>query len=106
MTTLAQTTSDSEAVPSQPFATPSQNLATSPLPSDARLVDIRSVNTKIALDIRYATTNNFLKGKVYPVVRCVLRGAAARRLSLVQKDLVKKGLGLKVYDCYRPLSVQ
>ncbi len=80
--------------------------ATSPLPADARLVDIRSVNTKIALDIRYATTNNFLKRKVYPVGRCVLRGAAAKRLSQVQDDLAKNGLGLKVYDCYRPLSVQ
>jgi len=106
ITTLAQTTSDSETVPSQPFTTPSQKLATSPLPYDARLVDIRSVNSKIALDIRYATTNNFLKGKVYPVARCVLRGAAARRLSQVQDDLAKSGLGLKVYDCYRPLSVQ
>jgi D-alanyl-D-alanine dipeptidase len=106
MTTLAQTTSDSEVVPSQSFATSSQSLTTSPLPFDARLVDIRSVNTKIALDIRYATTNNFLKGKVYPVARCVLRGAAARRLSQVQDDLATSGLGLKVYDCYRPLSVQ
>jgi D-alanyl-D-alanine dipeptidase len=30
----------------------------------------------------------------------------ARRLSQVQQDLERQGLGLKVYDCYRPLSVQ
>jgi D-alanyl-D-alanine dipeptidase len=70
------------------------------------LVDIRSVNTKIAIDMRYATENNFLKRKLYPVARCVLRGAAAQRLSQVQDDLANQGLGLKVYDCYRPLSVQ
>jgi D-alanyl-D-alanine dipeptidase len=81
-------------------------LAQSSLPYDARLIDIRTVNPKIALDIRYATTNNFLKRQLYPVARCVLRGAAARRLSQVQQELEKKGLGLKVYDCYRPLSVQ
>jgi D-alanyl-D-alanine dipeptidase len=105
-TTLAQTDSPTESAPTQPLTTPSQNAAKPQLPYDARLVDIRSVNTKIALDIRYATTNNFLKRKLYPVSRCVLRGAAARRLSQVQNDLAKKGLGLKVYDCYRPLSVQ
>jgi D-alanyl-D-alanine dipeptidase len=99
MTTLAQTDSPTESAPSQ-------NFASSPLPYDARLIDIRTVNSKIALDIRYATENNFLKRKLYSSARCVLRGAAARRLSQVQQDLEKKGLGLKVYDCYRPLSVQ
>ncbi len=105
-TTLAQTASSTVSVPSQPPSIPSQNAAKSQLPYEARLVDIRSVNDKIAIDIRYATTNNFLKRKLYPVGRCVLRGAAARRLSQVQDDLAKQGLGLKVYDCYRPLSVQ
>lgn len=106
LTILAQAGSDTESVPSQPLATPAQSAAKSSLPSDARLIDIRSVNPNIVLDIRYATENNFLKRKVYPVARCVLRGAAARRLVQVQQDLEKKGLGLKVYDCYRPLSVQ
>ncbi len=105
-TTLEQTASPTESEPSQPLSMPAQNLASSPLPYDARLIDIRTVNTGIVLDMRYATENNFLKRKVYPVARCVLRGAAARRLSQVQEDLEKKGLGLKVYDCYRPLSVQ
>jgi D-alanyl-D-alanine dipeptidase len=96
----------SEWVRSQSHTTSPQQLAQSSLPYDARLIDIRAVNPKIALDIRYATTNNFLKRQLYPVARCVLRGAAARRLSQVQQELEKKGLGLKVYDCYRPLSVQ
>lgn len=86
--------------------TPAENLARSSLPQDSRLMDIRTVNPGIRLDIRYATTNNFVKRKLYPVARCVLRGTAARRLARVQDDLEKKGLGLKVYDCYRPLSVQ
>jgi zinc D-Ala-D-Ala dipeptidase len=72
----------------------------------AQLVDIRGVNPKIALDMRYATTNNFLKRKVYAQARCLLRASAADRLSKVQNDLAKQGLGLKLYDCYRPLSVQ
>jgi zinc D-Ala-D-Ala dipeptidase len=103
LTQIANTTT---SVSSQPRLTATQTIAQSPLPYEARLIDIRSVNNKIALDIRYATTNNFLKKKLYPVARCVLRGAAVKLLSQVQDDLAKNGLGLKAYDCYRPLSVQ
>jgi len=105
-TTLTQTASPPVLVKYPPRSTLTQQLAISPLPDEARLVDIRSVNNKIILDIRYATTNNFLKRKVYPVGRCVLRGVAARALSKVQDDLATQGLGLKVFDCYRPRSVQ
>lgn len=69
-------------------------------------VDIRSINPRIALDIRYATTNNFVKQKLYPEARCILRASVAQQLSQVQTQLERQGLGLKVYDCYRPLSVQ
>lgn len=104
--TSAPISSNSIGQPTPKLSLIAQNTASNPLPPDARLIDIRRVNSKIALDIRYATTNNFLKRKLYPVARCVLRGAAARRLSQVQDDLSRNGLGLKVYDCYRPLSVQ
>ena len=104
--TLAQLSNSTQVVSSQSFSTASEGTTKSSLPYDARLIDIRTVNPKIALDIRYATTNNFLKKQLYPVARCVLRGAAVKRLSQVQDELEKKGLGLKVYDCYRPLSVQ
>jgi zinc D-Ala-D-Ala dipeptidase len=77
----------------------------SQLPNWARLVDIRTVNRNIRLDIRYATRNNFLKRKLYPIAKCALRASVAQRLSKVQTDLEKIGLGLKVYDCYRPFSV-
>lgn len=72
----------------------------------ADLVDIQEIAPRIVLDIRYATENNFMKKKVYGVARCVLRREVAERLSQVQTDLEKQGLGLKVYDCYRPLAVQ
>ena len=91
----------------QPEPTPEvpESIFMSQLPSWARLVDIRTVNRNIRLDIRYATTNNFLKRKLYPISKCALRSSVAQKLSLVQTDLEKIGLGLKVYDCYRPFSV-
>ncbi len=72
----------------------------------AALVDITTVNARIRLDIRYATTNNFTGRKVYPEARCLLREGTARKLSAVQRELEGMGLGLKVLDCYRPLEVQ
>ncbi|MGB3267577.1 MAG: M15 family metallopeptidase [Microcoleus sp.] len=90
----------SEATPVAP-----ESIFMSQLPSWARLVDIRKVNPNIRLDIRYATANNFLKRKLYSQAKCALRSSVAQKLALVQTDLEKIGLGLKVYDCYRPFSV-
>lgn len=75
------------------------------VPEWARMVDIKTINPNIVLDIRYATTNNFLGKKLYQVPKCALRKEVAIKLSKVQKDLEEMGLGLKVFDCYRPLSV-
>lgn len=72
----------------------------------AKLVDIRSINPRIALDIRYATKNNFMQQQLYRQARCLLRKSVAEKLSQVQTTLETQKLGLKVYDCYRPLSVQ
>lgn len=80
-------------------------IVNSQVPDWARVVDIQSINSNIVLDIRYATTNNFIKEQLYPVAKCALRKEVAQKLSKVQKDLEEIGLGLKVFDCYRPLSV-
>ena len=77
-----------------------------PVNPDEPLVDVASVVPDIVLDIRYATENNFMKRVLYPQARCVLRESVARRLALVQQDLARDGLRLKVFDAYRPLSVQ
>lgn len=70
------------------------------------LVDIRTVVPGIRLDIRYATANNFTHTQVYPEAACFLREPVARAIAAVERDLERRGLGLKLYDCYRPLSVQ
>ncbi len=70
------------------------------------LVDVAVVDPRILVDIRYATADNFMHRVLYPVNRCLLRASVAHRLSRVQSDLEARGLGLKIYDGYRPLSVQ
>jgi len=80
--------------------------AHSPPPADDDLLDITEVVPSVVVDIRYATTNNFTGVAVYPVARCLLRRSVARRIARVQTELRKRGLGLALWDCYRPISVQ
>jgi zinc D-Ala-D-Ala dipeptidase len=70
------------------------------------LVDLQTVNPRIRIELRYATTDNFLGKAMYRLNKCFLRREVAERLSKVQVDLEGLGLGLKVWDGYRPLSVQ
>lgn len=71
-----------------------------------RLVDIAEADPAIAVDIRYSTKDNFAGRRLYPANRCLLRASAARALSRARARLSRRGLSLKVWDCYRPLSVQ
>lgn len=71
--------------------------------ADKRLVDLASLG--IPLDIRYATADNFMKKPLYPVAKAYLRAPAARALADVEHDLAARGLGIKVYDAYRPYRV-
>jgi len=70
------------------------------------IVDLHDVSPRILVEIRYATENNFLHKKVYDTDRCRLRPSVAGALARVQADLEPRGLGLKVFDCYRPPAVQ
>jgi zinc D-Ala-D-Ala dipeptidase len=88
------------------FATSAALAADPASPEAAGLVDITKAVPDVRLDIRYATPNNFTHVAVYPAPRCFLRADVANRLAKVQAALEKEGLGLKVYDCYRPFSIQ
>jgi D-alanyl-D-alanine dipeptidase len=70
------------------------------------LVNINEVNPHIIVDMRYATDDNFAKKRLYDSNTCFLRKSTAVKLDAVQKELERMNLGLKVWDCYRPLSVQ
>lgn len=69
-------------------------------------IEVIVVNPNIQLDIRYATENNFLNRAVYPQARCFVLYPVALKLDSIQKELESIGLGLKIFDGYRPLSVQ
>lgn len=73
---------------------------------DSTLVEVLKVDKSFILDIRYATTNNFMKIKVYPCDKCLLRKCAAEALKKANDLFKKDGFMVKIYDGYRPLSVQ
>ncbi len=75
--------------------------------TDTSLVLIRSLDSTIVTDVKYATENNFTKKILYPSAKIYLRQAAALQLVKVN-DYLKKtySFDIKVFDGYRPLSVQ
>jgi D-alanyl-D-alanine dipeptidase len=70
------------------------------------LVDIEKINPNIILDIRYATDNNVLEKVLYSSAKCYFRKHVANALDKIQKELEPMGLGLKIFDGYRPWQVQ
>ena len=72
----------------------------------AGLVDVLGLDSTFVLDVRYATPRNFTGRTLYPVARCLLRADAAERLVRVHERLRREGLRLRLFDCYRPLSIQ
>src|SRR4029077_4659027 len=86
------------------------------------LVDVAALDPSIKLDIRYATTNNFLSTPFYTSARAFLQRPAAEALVRVHKKLAEQGpppspppaagggegggsYGLLIHDGYRPWSV-
>lgn len=70
------------------------------------LVNIVQINPHIVVDLKYATTDNFLKEKVYNDKTCYVLEVLATKLDTAQKLLEKDGLGLKIFDGYRSVAVQ
>jgi D-alanyl-D-alanine dipeptidase len=75
--------------------------------SSKRMVELSSCIPGLIFDIRYSGNNNFMQRSVYPegTNDAFVRLPASIALTKVQNELNKKGLGLKIFDAYRPYSV-
>lgn len=90
---------------------PAQVANTAPAPTapdrmaDSLLVDVRSLDSTISVEARYATSDNFTGAVLpgYEANRALLRREAAEALARVQAALRRDGLGLRIYDGYRPV---
>lgn len=74
--------------------------------SNDELVEVKEIIPDIVLDLRYNTTNNFVHQKLYSTDVCLLSYGAVKGLKAVQDSLRKLGLGLKIFDGYRPRAIQ
>lgn len=75
--------------------------------SKFELLDIRSVDPSIVVELRYARRNNLTGHALYPAgTRALVRPEVAQRLAIAQRFLRRRAHGLKIWDAYRPRSVQ
>ncbi|MGH6752491.1 MAG: M15 family metallopeptidase, partial [Bradyrhizobium sp.] len=67
-------------------------------------VYLRDIEPGIIQDMRYASSNNFvgkpLRG--YDAAECVVKREVGLALTIIQQDLARQKLSLKMFDCYRP----
>jgi D-alanyl-D-alanine dipeptidase len=73
---------------------------------DNAFVNLKNYSNDFVYDMKYATADNFLKETVYPCAECFLRVKTVKFLLEANKSFLEKGYRIKLYDCYRPLSIQ
>jgi D-alanyl-D-alanine dipeptidase len=73
--------------------------------AESLLVDVRTLEPAILVDLRYATSHNFTGAVLpgYDAPKALLRREAAQALARVEARLRRDGLGLRVWDAYRPV---
>ena len=69
------------------------------------LVELAKADPTIKLDIRYASTNNFLGSVFYSQARAFMQRPAAEAVIRANQKLKKLGYGLLIHDAYRPWYV-
>ncbi|MDX1953055.1 MAG: serine hydrolase [Verrucomicrobiota bacterium] len=69
------------------------------------LVEVKDLDPTLRLDVRYATTNNFLGTRIYETPRVFLQKPAAEALVRAHRSLKKQGYGLLLLDGYCPWYV-
>lgn len=73
---------------------------------DTTFVNLKDYNQDFVFDMKYATSDNFLKAKVYDCAECFLRLKTVKALIEANTAFVKLGYKIKLFDCYRPLDIQ
>src|SRR5260370_28106118 len=75
--------------------------------ASGHFVDVRSVDPTITVELRYAGRNNFLGHPLYPIrAHALARPEVASALAVAQAFLRRYQCGLKIWDAYRPVTVQ
>lgn len=104
------------SAPPQPTAPPQTTVAppstteppqtTAPEPDDEALVAVADYIPDIVVELCYGGTDNFTGQVIYDFQEAYLRYGTVKKLAQVQQALKAQGLGLKIWDAYRPPSAQ
>jgi D-alanyl-D-alanine dipeptidase len=73
---------------------------------DTTFVNLKDYSADFVYDMKYATTDNFLKAKVYDCAECFLRLKTVKALVKANTKFIQKGYRIQLFDCYRPLDIQ
>jgi zinc D-Ala-D-Ala dipeptidase len=74
--------------------------------NDTTFVNLKNYSNDFVYDMKYATSDNFLKAKVYDCAECFLRFKTVKALIEANDSFIKLGYKIKLFDCYRPLDIQ
>ncbi len=74
--------------------------------NDTTFVNLKIYSSDFVYDMKYATSDNFLKAKVYDCAECFLRFKTVKALVEANNSFIKMGYKIKLFDCYRPLDIQ
>lgn len=74
--------------------------------ADSALIDITFLPQDFVFHIKYATIDNFLNEQLYDCAKCLLRKQVAMALLQARDLFSKDGYRIKIFDCYRPVSIQ
>lgn len=73
---------------------------------DSTFVNLKDYSKDFIYNMKYATTDNFLKTKVYDCEACYLRYKTVKALLEANEKFIKRGYRIMIFDCYRPLDIQ
>lgn len=91
-----------------PSAPPEQIAQTTELsnPDKEELVRVQDYIPEIRQALAYATVNNFSGQRIYDFTDAYLRYGTVEKLALVCQELAEQGIGLKIWDGFRPVAAQ
>lgn len=72
----------------------------------SEFVSLKSLSEDFLFELKYATDDNFLHQAVYDCGECYLHRRTAEALVKANEEFKRLGYRIKLFDCYRPLSVQ
>jgi D-alanyl-D-alanine dipeptidase len=77
-----------------------------PILNDTTFVNLKDYSNDFVYDMKYATSDNFLKAKVYDCAECFLRLKTVKAVIEANTSFMEMGYKIKFFDCYRPLDIQ